>query len=83
MRNHDTEQLQEGIEQGRKLYIDAGKDLKIHKISNRVTLQLLKKIDLEMLPHLKNKFRKSVRAIVFNPTCASILYIQVSYCNFT
>ena len=40
-------------EQGRKLYIDAGKDLKIHKISKRVTLQLLKKIDLEMLPHLK------------------------------
>ena len=40
--------------QGRKLYIDAGKDLKIHKISKSVTyLQLLKNIDLEMLPHLK------------------------------
>ena len=24
----------------------------------------------------KNKFRKSVRAIVFNPTCASIIYIH-------
>ena len=44
--------------QGRKLYIDAGKDLKIHKISKSVTyLQLLKNIDLEMLPHLK-KFRR-------------------------
>ena len=40
--------------QGRKLYIDAGKDLKIHKISKRVTLLiLLRKIELEMLPHLK------------------------------
>ena len=42
--------------QGRKLYIDAGKDLKIHKISKSVTTYityLLKKIDLEMLPHLK------------------------------
>ena len=39
--------------QGRKLYIDAGKDLKIHKISKSVTTYLLRKIDLEMLPHLK------------------------------
>ena len=43
------------MEQGRKLYIDAGKDLKIHKISKRVTLLiLLRKIELEMLPHLKS-----------------------------
>ena len=45
--------------QGRKLYIDAGKDLKIHKISKSVTYSLLthyllKKIDLEMLQHLKS-----------------------------
>ena len=40
--------------QGRKLYIDAGKDLKIHKILKMVTLlTLLRKIELEMLPHLK------------------------------
>ena len=38
----------------KKLYIDAGKDLKIHKISKSVTYNyLLKNIDLEMLPHLK------------------------------
>ena len=43
--------------QGRELYIDAGKDLKIHKISKRVaTHYLLRKIDLEMLPHLKITF---------------------------
>ena len=53
--------LREGLKkkQGRKLYIDAGKYLKIHKISKRVTLHYLhylkKKIDLEMLPHLKIK----------------------------
>ena len=42
------------VENAKKLYIDAGKDLKIHKISKRVTLLiLLKKIELEMLPHLK------------------------------
>ena len=56
--------------QGRKLYIDAGKDLKIHKISKSVTLHclhyLLKKIDLEMLPHLK-MFLSLI--IVFIKTC--------------
>ena len=42
-------------QQGRKLYIDAGKDLKIHKISKiSKSVTLLKKIDLEMLPHLKS-----------------------------
>ena len=46
------------VENAKKLYIDAGKDLKIHKISKSVKLHyLLKKIDLEMLPHLKTVYR--------------------------
>ena len=44
--------------QGRKLYIDAGKDLKIHKISKSVTTYLLRKIDLEMLRGYCSKLSK-------------------------
>ena len=43
------------VENAKKLYIDAGKDLKIYKISKSVTYNyFLKNIDLEMLPHLKS-----------------------------